>query len=85
MVENASAPYTLMTYQKRSGTPTGICWWGSVNPDDGTSMPVTDEKEIHSVMDIFGISLYKGEETERALSIPYMIKHRLNRMPDTYF
>lgn len=85
LVENASAPYTLMTYQKRSGTPTGICWWGSVNPDDGTSMPVTDEKEIHSVMDIFGISLYKGEETGTCIIIPYIDKNKLLKNADTAF
>lgn len=85
LVENASAPHTLMTYQERSGAPTGICWWGSVDPDDGTSMPVTNEKEIHPVIDIFGIPPYEGEETGTCIIIPYIDKYKLLKNADPEF
>ena len=53
----------------------GIAWWGcEVKSRDNRTQPVTDEKEIEKVLDIFGINKYTGEKTGTTIIIPYVDK-----------
>lgn len=49
----------------------GVAWWGEEIGDNKTQ-PVTDEKYIESVLNIFEIEPYRNEETGTTIIIPYI-------------
>lgn len=48
----------------------GIAWWGDLL--DGTIYPITDSKQISTILKIFEIERYKGCETGTTIIIPYI-------------
>lgn len=72
LVEDETGKNPLLKNSYTNGAPTGICWWGDTDPVDYSSMPLTDEKEIHKVIDIFGIQPYRNDETGTCIIIPYI-------------
>ena len=53
----------------------GIAWWGcEVKGRENRTQPVTDEREIEKVLDIFGIAKYNSEKTGTTIIIPYVDK-----------
>lgn len=54
----------------------GIAWWGRY-ADSESTMPVTDENEIASILSSFNVSLYEGEETGTTIVIPYLDEEKL--------
>ncbi|WII09006.1 hypothetical protein O8W32_07500 [Methanomassiliicoccales archaeon LGM-DZ1] len=50
----------------------GITLWGNVVEDSGISdvLPITDEREISDILDIFGLRPYEGEDTGTSIIIP---------------
>lgn len=51
---------------------TGIAWWGEIDDTDGSSYPITNEREINKVLDCFNIKPYLGDETGTCVIIPYI-------------
>ncbi len=64
---------------------TGIAWWGK-DAGDGTTIPVTDESEILSFLEIFNIKPFVRRETGTMVIVPYINEDELvsnNRSEDS--
>ena len=60
------------------GLRRGIAWWGKKTGFTGNkTIPVTDEKEIDSIISVFGIKPYKNDETGTTIIIPYINEQAL--------
>lgn len=55
----------------------GIALWGRKYKDTTETIPITDESIIEKVLNVFGIPLYKGEETGTTIIIPYIDEKKL--------
>jgi len=58
----------------------GIAWWGATDPKDPLrthTIPVTDEREILTIIKAFGITPYKNDETGTTIIIPFIDENRL--------
>lgn len=51
--------------------PRGIAWWGAERLENST-IPVRDNDEINSILNIFSIPPYKNNETGTTIIIPYI-------------
>lgn len=54
----------------------GIAWWGK-SVGDNKTVPLADEQEINSVLEVFNIKPYEGEETGTTVIIPYIDENKL--------
>lgn len=54
----------------------GIAWWGQSIGDNKT-IPITDNKKISEILNIFNIKEYKDEETGTTVIIPYIYENKL--------
>lgn len=54
----------------------GIAWWGQ-GIEDGTTIPLTDEKEIRRILDILNIEPFEEEVTGTSIIIPYIDSYKL--------
>ena len=54
----------------------GIAWWGEQVQGD-TTIPLTDEKEIADILDVFSITPYENEETGTIIIIPFIDENKL--------
>lgn len=54
----------------------GIAWWGEGIGNNKTK-PITNEKEINDILNIFGIKSYSGSETGTTIIIPYVDSSKL--------
>lgn len=57
---------------KNKGKHRGIAWWGQVKDGQQSTMPVTDENLIHSILKSCGTLPYTNEETGTTIIIPFM-------------
>lgn len=58
----------------------GRAWWGKKAPDlNDEILPVTDEEEIQTILDIFSVKKFSTTQTGTAIIIPYINKERLLR------
>ena len=56
----------------------GIAWWGETYGDnENQTIPVTDQKYIEKILNIFGIEKYDSNETGTTIIIPYIDKQYL--------
>lgn len=57
----------------------GIAWWGA---DDGfnKTIPITDESEIHDILQRFEVRPYEGTETGTTIIVPYL---NISKLMDT--
>lgn len=55
---------------------TGVAWWGDIDTDKNP-MPITDDKEILEILEIFGIEEFTDDETGTCIIIPYINKDEL--------
>jgi hypothetical protein len=75
MVEDETKEKTIIPSQ--DGKPKrGIAWWGKKVRDNST-MPLTDENEIRSIINIFNVTPYSGNETGTTVIIPFIDKTTL--------
>ncbi|WP_276814701.1 hypothetical protein [Faecalibaculum rodentium] len=54
----------------------GIAWWGKATTD-GETIPLTDDREIETILEVFGIDPYEGTETGTTVIIPYINDRKL--------
>lgn len=50
----------------------GIAWWGEFASDGDRIFPITDEKEICRILQIFDLKAYEKDETGTTIIIPYL-------------
>jgi hypothetical protein len=76
LVEREGSQDALLTKIRKDSI--GRAWWGMKygNRDDEIG-PLTDEKEISEILDIFGIAPFGEDETGTSIIIPYIDKRRL--------
>lgn len=56
----------------------GRAWWGKKLPDSNEDiLPLTDEAEIQTVLDVFSVKKFAPNQTGTAIIIPYIDKERL--------
>lgn len=61
-----------------NGNKSGVAWWGMEQGKyDTHSYPITDEVEIKSILDIFGIEPYGAVETGTIILLPYIDANKL--------
>ncbi|MCP2034146.1 hypothetical protein L1279_001129 [Planomicrobium sp. HSC-17F08] len=70
MVENEEGEYTYIPSVDNK-PKRGIAWWGE-EAEDGSTTAITNEQEIKSIMEIFSINLFAGEETGTKIVIPFI-------------
>lgn len=71
LVEDETKDDALIPYS--GGVKRGIAWWGKKDGITGTTtIPVENTNEIRKILDVFGISQYKGDETGTTVIIPYI-------------
>jgi hypothetical protein len=75
LVENENDPERLIISDSPLNNR-GIAWWGN---DDGSGKtePITDEKEISRILDIFDLEPYGSGETGTTIIIPYVEEDKL--------
>lgn len=56
---------------------TGLAWWGAPTDKENRTVPLTDEEEIHRILQIFDISPYKEAETGTTIILPYINKESI--------
>lgn len=80
LIENETQENSLIRSAglKDGNVSAGIAWWGGTD-EDGSSMPVTDEKEIRQILSVFAIPPYEGTETGTCIIIPYIRRQDLER------
>lgn len=83
LIEDETKDNLLIPKSLSGKTPTGIAWWGDIDKSDDSSLPITDEKEISTILEIFNIPLYKNEETGTCIIIPYIDKQKLEENANT--
>lgn len=76
MVENERANDSVIPPAIKGRSKTGIAYWGKLDRENNI-LPVTNEKEIQVVLDIFNVAPYKGEETGTAVILPFIDENRL--------
>ena len=70
MVENERGHDSVIPPAEKGKSKTGIAYWGILKNDN--ILPLTKEKEIKEVLDIFNIEPYKGDETGTAVILPFI-------------
>ena len=82
LVENEKKKDQLIP--STGGLKRGIAWWGEERTIQNRkqTIPVTDEKEIKRLLDVFGIQPYADKETGTTVIIPYINEDAL--LQETY-
>lgn len=77
LVENEKKKNQLIP--STGGLKRGIAWWGEEKGFRGRkqTVPVTDEREIRRLLDVFGIQPYGATETGTMVIIPYIDENAL--------
>lgn len=58
--------------------PSGIAWWGAADGDEfNKTIPITDETEIHDILQLFDVKPYGPTETGTTIIIPYLKTDKL--------
>lgn len=83
LVEDETKPGSIIPEDK-SGVKRGIAWWGRYTGigSEKHSVPIEDEKEINSILAIFGLKPFSGTQTGTSVIIPYIKSSE--RMNETY-
>ncbi len=77
-VEDETVPDKSIIPHDSKGKRRGIAWWGAQDPKDpNRTIPLTDEKEINRILNVFGYEPYKGSETGTSVIIPYIDEKKL--------
>jgi len=82
LVENEKKKNTLLPSD--NSVKRGIAWWGAEKGFWGKkyTVPITNEKEIKKILDVFKIHPYSDNETGTTIIIPYINEHAL--LKETY-
>ncbi len=82
LVENEKKKNTLLP--SSGNVKRGIAWWGDEKGFLGKkyTVPITNEKEIKKILNVFGISPYEKDETGTTFIIPYINEGAL--LKETY-
>jgi len=74
LIEDSNKSDSLLKNNSR-----GIAWWGWKTDNDNYSdtYPITDQTEIHEILDIFNIEPYSEDETGTTVIIPYINEKRI--------
>lgn len=70
MVEDETSPSSIIPGYKESKR-LGIAWWGN-EISENTTVPITNQNEIHEFLKIFDIDPYINDETGTAIIIPFI-------------
>lgn len=70
MVENEREHDSVIPPAEKGKSKTGIAYWGLLR--NNNILPLTKEKEIKDVLNIFDIEPYKGDETGTAVILPFI-------------
>lgn len=67
---------TIVDYGKN--LKRGIAWWGEKErPRADTTVPLTKNRDIQEILEVFDIAPFKGPETGTSIIIPYIDESRL--------
>ncbi len=76
IVENENKTTSIL--KKLRSDAIGRGWWGRKPADaEDEILPITDEREIQEILDIFGIEPFGETETGTSIIIPYIDEERL--------
>ena len=82
LVEDEKRPDALLS-DPMLNSHRGLAWWGDLyefnssgSSEIGT-IPITDEKSISRILEIFGFKRFSGDETGTAIIIPYIDEDKL--------
>lgn len=76
LIEHENAENAILTEIKSNAI--GRAWWGRRDSYDETELlPITNEKEIEEIINIFGVHPFTGNTTGTSIIIPYIDKKRL--------
>lgn len=75
LVEDENSPDSLLP-SYNGMLKRGIAWWGQ-EFDKNKTKPLTDEKEIEDILNIFNILPYREDETGTTIIIPYVDEEML--------
>lgn len=68
LVEDESREDALL---KQFENNRGIAWWGQEAPG-GTTMPLTEEREILEILEVLGCKPFEGDQTGTVIIIPFL-------------
>ena len=79
LIENEQDPDSLLRRagKQKGGLNSGIAWWGKNDPASHNTMPITDEKEIADILQIFGLEPYEGDKTGTVVIVPFIDRDAL--------
>lgn len=79
-VEDETSPDSIIPpyNNKDEGLKRGIAWWGEKTGENQTE-PITNEKEINRVLNIFHLEPYQNSETGTTIIIPFINSENLLR------
>ncbi|SEA15509.1 hypothetical protein [Selenomonas ruminantium] len=87
LIEDNSKKDSLLRLaeQKNGNFYCGVAWWGALhhNGEYTDTVPITNEKEIAKILDIFDLPPYEGEETGTTVIIPYVDFDKLHDNANT--
>jgi len=76
-VEDETKNNSIIPYDS-AGVKRGIAWWGTKDkPSSKHTVPIENEKEIISLLNVFGIDPFTNDETGTSVIIPYINKRKL--------
>lgn len=83
LIEDSNKPDALLTHNSR-----GIAWWGAKATENDNmydeTFPVDDKVEIESILNVFGIKRYTGEETGTTVIIPFVNEEKIFSHDETH-
>ena len=75
LIENENDPGAILKNVRLDSI--GRAWWGKNESGSKDLLPVTDEDEIKSVLDVFGVAPFGSSETGTSIIIPYIDTQKL--------
>lgn len=75
MVEDENNPDSIIP--AIFGNKSGVAWWGAEKGKESHSHPITDDKEIESILKIFDIPPFEPNKTGTVIIIPYIDEQAL--------
>lgn len=76
LIENEKSEKTLIN-QTVYNKYMGIAWWGDFYKNTESSCPLTDEQEIHRILNVFDVDPYFGQQTGTTIIIPFLNENGL--------
>lgn len=70
MVEDESRDDSILSSIIQS--PSGRAWWGRIDTDRNTVLPITDHNSIEALLNIFGLEPFEEGETDTSVIIPFI-------------